>query len=199
MNYRLKRKKKENINKKKLNIRKNYFHNSLNDSKKDMIIKREVNSSLNDKIKSYNHNNDKYKSIEDIFYQTYIDHNYKHIFPFPGKNKENCAENEKNSHNNNNNENKNKDDEIELKPFDLNLIFGHKLNYIKDIIIKELKTKKWKYSIKKNKFFINKNECQIEFNINKLNDNIFIIKAVKRTGNYQLFKDIIRYISSKLK
>ena len=184
---------------KKLNIRKNYFHNSLNDSKKDMIIKREVNSSLNDKIKSYNHNNDKYKSIEDIFYQTYIDHNYKHIFPFPGKNKENCAENEKNSHNNNNNENKNKDDEIELKPFDLNLIFGHKLNYIKDIIIKELKTKKWKYSIKKNKFFINKNECQIEFNINKLNDNIFIIKAVKRTGNYQLFKDIIRYISSKLK
>ena len=156
-------------------------------------MKRAVNSSLNDKIKAYNHN-EKYKSIEDIFYQTYINNNYRNIFQM--KYKEKLGENEKSNKNDYKN---NKEEENEFKPFDLNLICGLKLNYIKDIIIKELKTKKWKYSIKKNKFSINKNECQIEFNINKINDNIFIIKAVKRTGNYQLFKDIIRYISSKIK
>ena len=55
---------------KKLTIKKYHIHNSSNESKKNLFIKK-INSSINDKIKSFNHK-DKYKSIEDFFYQTFI-------------------------------------------------------------------------------------------------------------------------------
>ena len=184
---------------KKFTIRKNNLHNSLNESKKEIFMKRTINSSLNDKIKSYNYN-DKYKSIEDIFYKTCINNNYRKIFPIPTNYKEKTGEIDVPSKNNNN-EIKNKDDDDNIQIFDLDLIFIHKLDYIKEIIAKELKLKKWKCKVKKNKYFISKNECQIEFNINKINNNnnIFIIKVMKKQGNYQICKDIIKYIANKLK
>jgi len=186
---------------KKFTIRKNNLHYSLNESKKEIFMKRTINSSLNDKIKSYNYN-DKYKSIEDIFYKTCINNNYRKIFPIPTNYKEKTGEvDAPNKNNNNHNEIKNKDDDDNIEIFDLNLIFIHKLDYIKEIIAKELKLKKWKCKVKKNKYFISKNDCQIELNINKINNNnnIFIIKVMKKQGNYQICKEIIKYIAYKLK
>ena len=115
---------------KKLTIRKKHFHNSLNESKKDMYIKRTINSNLNEKFKSFN-NCDNYNSIDDIFYQTCINNNHKQVFPFHYKEKNTIEEI------NNNKENKNKDEEY--MPFELNGIFIDKLNNIKNILLKEIK------------------------------------------------------------
>ena len=175
---------------KKLTIRKKHFHNSLNESKKDMYIKRTINSNLNEKFKSFN-NCDNYNSIDDIFYQTCINNNHKQVFPFHYKEKNTIEEI------NNNKENKNKDEEY--MPFELNGIFIDKLNNIKNILLKEIKLKKWKYKIKKNGYLIYKDENQFDIDINKYNNNIYIIKTLKRQGKYKIYNNIIRNITSKLK
>ena len=170
---------------KKLEIKKNHIHNSLNESKKNMFIKK-INSSLNDKIKSFNHK-DKYNSNEDIFYQTYINKNNKKIFQFSVNNKktiEDC-------------ENDTKDDIF--KPFDLDFLFIKNGNYIKEIISKEIKLKKYKSKIKKYSFLIYKNDNQIELNICKIGNNIYNIRVMKKRGNYQNCKNIIKSIVYKLK
>ena len=178
---------------KKLSIRKKHFYNSLNESKKDMFIKRTINSNLNEKFKSFNHCNN-YNSIEDIFYQTSINNNNnKQSFPFYFKEKDKNTIEEIN-----NNDNKNKD-EIFI-PFDLNTLFIDKVNNIKNILLKEIKLRKLKYKIKKNGYIIYMDENQFEIDINKIKNNIYIIKTVKRQGKYQINnKNIIMNIISKIK
>ena len=98
---------------------------------------------------------------------------------------------------NKNNENNNKDEEF--MPFELSGIFIDKLNNIKNILLKEIKLKKWKYKIKKNGYLIYKDENQFDIDINKYNNNIYIIKTLKRQGKYKIYNNIIRNITSKLK
>ena len=170
---------------KKLTIKKCHIHNSSNESKKNLFIKK-INSSLNDKIKSFNHK-DKYKSIEDFFYQTFINQNNKLIFQ-PSSNSKKTIEDF---------ENENKDDNF--KPFDLDFIFIKNMNYIKEIVSKEIQLKKYKGKNKKNSFLIYKNNNHIELNISKINNNIYNIKVKKKQGNFQIFKNIIKSIVYKLK
>ena len=84
-------------------------------------------------------------------------------------------------------------------PFELSGIFIDKLNNIKNILLKEIKLKKWKYKIKKNGYLIYKDENQFDIDINKYNNNIYIIKTLKRQGKYKIYNNIIRNITSKLK
>jgi hypothetical protein len=170
---------------KKLTIKKCHIHNSSNESKKNLFIKK-INSSLNDKIKSFNHK-DKYKSIEDFFYQTFINQNNKLIFQPSSNNKKTIEDFE----------NENKDDNF--KPFDLDFIFIKNMNYIKEIVSKEIQLKKYKGKNKKNSFLIYKNNNHIEINISKINNNIYNIKVKKKQGNFQIFKNIIKSIVYKLK
>ena len=177
---------------KKLTIRKKHFHYSLNDSKKDIIKKRSINSSLNDKIKSF-YNKEKYKSIEDIFYKTCINHDHKQIFSINSNIKKNIEEIDKE-----NTDNKDKDENF--KPLDLDFIFIKKLNDIKEIITKEMKLKKYKYKIKKNGYLLYKNKNQIELDFHKINNNnLYNIKVMKKQGNYLSCKNIIKNLVSKLK
>ena len=190
---------------KKIIIRKDHLHKSLNDSKKNIFIKRTINSSLNENNKSYN-NSDKYKSIEDILYKTCINNN-RQVFPFSSNMKKRCdrdrTDDNEITKNNEYKDNKNKE---EIVLFDLGFIFMNKLNILKENILKELKElndkKKWTYKIKKNVYLIKKNENQIEFEINKINNennnNLFIIKVMKKQGNNQICKDIIKNIINKL-
>ena len=190
---------------KKLTIKKDHLHNSLNDSKKNMLIKRTINSSLNDKIKSFISNN-KYKSIEDIFYKTCNDHSNRQAFPFSTNMKRRTDRDRVDEIENINNEYKEIKTQGEIIPYDLSFIFMNKLNVLKENILKELKEmnekKKWIYKIKKNLYTIKKNENQVDFEINKINDdnnNLFIIKVMKKQGNYQMCRDIIKNIIYKLK
>ena len=178
---------------KKLTIRKKHITSSLNESKKDIIIKRAINSSLNHKINSYNHT-DKYKSNENIFYQTFINNNYKQAFPLISNIKRSIEENE------NENEKKETNNQIDIfKPFDLEFLFIKKLNDIKEILSKEIKLKKYKYKNKKNGYLIYKNENIIELDICKINNNCYNIKVKRSQGNYQNCKAIIKNLVSKLK
>ena len=173
--------------------------------KKNMLIKRTINSSLNDKIKSFISNN-KYKSIEDIFYKTCNDHSNRQAFPFSTNMKRRTDRDRVDEIENINNEYKEIKTQGEIIPYDLSFIFMNKLNVLKENILKELKEmnekKKWIYKIKKNLYTIKKNENQVDFEINKINDdnnNLFIIKVMKKQGNYQMCRDIIKNIIYKLK
>ena len=176
---------------KKLTIRKKHIISSLNESKKDIIIKRAINSSINHKINSYNLM-DKYKSNENIFYQTFINNNYKHTFPLISNIKRSIEEVD--------NEKREENKKIDIfKPFDLEFLFIKKLNDIKEILSKEIKLKKYKYKNKKNGYLIYKNENIIEIDICKINNNSYNIKIKRNQGNIQNCKNIIKHLISKLK
>ena len=181
---------------KKLTIQKNHLHSSLNDSKRNMFIKRTHNSNLNDKMKSFNNNNENFKSIEDIFYKTCVSNDTRQVFPIPKNFKKRDDDNEFERKNN-----EFKESKIEVEPFDLDFIFMNNINDIKNSLKEITNNKKWKYKIKKNGYLVYKNDNQIEFEFNKINNenNLYIIRVVKRQGNYLICKDIIKYIINKIK
>ena len=176
---------------KKFTIKKKHLYSSLNESKKDMSKKKNINSSLHEKIKSVN-NTDKHKSIEDIFYKTFINNNHKQLFSFNSNIKSTIEEIDIEK-----SENKIKDDNF--KPFDLGFIFIKKLNDIKEILTKEMKLKKYKYKMKKNGYLLYKNDNQIELDFYKINNNIYNIKVMRKQGKYINCKSIIKNIISKIK
>ena len=175
----------------KFTIKKKHLYSSLNESKKDISKKNNINSSVQEKIKSFN-NTDKHKSIEDIFYKTFINNNHKQYFPFNSNIKNTIEEIDIEK-----TENKIKDDNF--KPFDLDFIFIKKLNDIKEILIKEMKLKKYKYKMKKNGYLLYKNDNQIELDFYKINNNIYNIKAMRKQGKYNNCKNIIKNIISKIR
>jgi len=183
---------------KKLIIQKNNLYNSLNNSKKHKYIKRAINSNLNDKINSFNNNDDNFKSIEEIFSKTYMNNSSRRVFPFSTNIKNRLNGNELINRDNDYNENKDKD---EIKPFDLNSIFINNINSIKSILKDFINSKKWKYKVKKNGYLIYKSENQIDFDICKIDSNInlYVIRIAKKEGNSQACKEIIKNIAFKLK
>jgi hypothetical protein len=74
-------------------------------------------------------------------------------------------------------------------------------NDIKNTLKEIISNKKLKYKVKKNGYLVYKNDNQIEFEINKINNenNLYIIRVVKRQGNYLICKDIIKNIINKIK
>ena len=183
---------------KKLIIQKNNLYNSLNDSKKHKFIPRTINSNLNDKISSFN-NDENFKSIEEIFSKTYFNNSSsRKVFPFSTKIKNRFNRNELTNQANDYTESKDKE---EFHPFDLNLIFMNNIRDIKSILKNFINAKKWKYKVKKNGYLIYKNENQIDFDINKIDSNInlYVVRIAKKEGNSQICKEIIKNIVSKLK
>ena len=183
---------------KKLIIQKNNLYNSLNNSKKHKYIKRALNSNLNDKISSYNNNDENFKTIEDIFSKTYTNNSSRRIFPFSTNIKNRINGNELTNRDNDYKENKDKD---EIKPFDLNSIFMNNISGVKSILKDFINSKKWKYKVKRNGYLIYKGENQIDFVINIIDSNInlYVIRIAKKEGNTQICKEIIKNIVSKLK
>ena len=184
---------------KKLIIQKNNLYNSLNNSKKHKYIKRALNSNLNYKISSFNNNDENFKTIEDIFSKTYINNSSsRRIFPFSTNMKNRINGNELTKRDNDYKENKDKD---EIKPFDLNSIFMNNINGVKGILKDFISSKKWKYKVKKNGYLIYKGENQIDFDINRIanNINLYVIRIAKKEGNSQICKELIKNIVSKLK
>jgi hypothetical protein len=178
---------------KKFTIQKNHLHSSLNDSKRNMFIKRTHNSNLNDKM---NNNNENFKSIEDIFYKTCISNDTRQAFPIPKNVKKRNDDNEIEIKINDFKESK-----AEVDPFDLDFIFMNNANDIKNVLKEIITNKKLKYKVRKNGYLVYKNNNQIEFEINKINNenNLYIIRVVKRQGKYHIFKDIIKNIINKIK
>ena len=178
---------------KKFTIQKNHLHSSLNDSKRNMFIKRTHNSNLNDKM---NNNNENFKSIEDIFYKTCISNDTRQVFPIPKNVKKRNDDNEIEIKMNDFKESKG-----EVEPFDLDFIFMNNSNDIKNTLKEIISNKKLKYKVKKNGYLVYKNDNQIEFEINKINNenNLYIIRVVKKQGNYLICKDIIKNIINKIK
>ena len=173
-------------------IRKKHLYNSLNESKKDMLIKKAININLNNKLKSHS---GKSNLNDDIFYQTCINYNSKRFFPFPINIKKTIEE--KKTENKNNEINKMNDD---FKPFDLNFIYIKEFNSIKESLIKEIKSKKWKYKIKTHGYLIYKKDNQIKLEINRCKDNnLYIIRIIKNKGDNKIYKNMIKQIIYKLK
>ena len=181
---------------KKLTIQKNNLHTSLNDSKRNMFIKRTHNSNINDKMKSFNNNNENFKSIEDIFYKTCISNDTRQVFPISKNTKKRNDDNEIEIKINDFKESK-----AEVDPFDLDFIFMNNANDIKNVLKEIITNKKLKYKVRKNGYLVYKNNNQIEFEINKINNenNLYIIRVVKKQGNYLICKDIIKNIINKIK
>ena len=171
----------------------------MNNSKKHKYIKRALNSNLNYKISSFNNNDENFKTIEDIFSKTYINNSSsRRIFPFSTNMKNRINGNELTKRDNDYKENKDKD---EIKPFDLNSIFMNNINGVKGILKDFISSKKWKYKVKKNGYLIYKGENQIDFDINRIDNNInlYVIRIAKKEGNSQICKELIKNIVSKLK
>jgi len=83
-------------------------------------------------------------------------------------------------------------------PFDLySLAFHTKENEIKDSLIKELNIKRIKFNEKRNKICCFKKDLRFELNVEKMDENIFVIKFFKkleeRTFN-NIYKDLCRNI-----
>ena len=183
---------------KKLIIQKNNLYKSLNNSKKHKFIQRAKNQNLHDKMSSFNNIDENIKSIDDIFSKTYVNNSSRRVFPFSTNIKNRINGNEFTSQENDYKENKDKD---EIKPFDLNSIFMNNINDIKSILKDFINSKKWRYKVKKNGYLIYKNENQINFDINRIDNNInlYVIRIAKKEGNSQVCKEMIKNIVSKLK
>ena len=85
-------------------------------------------------------------------------------------------------------------------PFDLySLAFHSKENEIKESLIKELNIKRIKFNEKKNKICCFKKDLRFELNVEKIDENIFVIKFFKkleeRTFN-NIYKDLCMNILS---
>ena len=184
---------------KKVSLNKKHLLTLLNEPKNNIFPKKIKDSNINDKFKTFN--NDNCITNENNSFQTNINQKNKVILSFKSKL-------DKKNYENNNINNKDKNNNIKINkeyipPFDLCSIFINKADKLKEKIVKEGENKKWKNRIKKKDVIMSKNEEQINFMINEINNyqktKIYIIKALKKEGNIQKCKAFIKNIIYKLK
>ena len=189
---------------KKVSLNKKHLLTLLNEPKNNIFPKKIKDSNINDKFKTFN--NDNCITNENNSFQTNINQKNKVILSFKSKLDKKFFST--NYETNNNIINKDKNNNIKINkeyipPFDLCSIFINKADKLKEKIVKEGENKKWKNRIKKKDVIMSKNEEQINFMINEINNNkktkIYIIKALKKEGNIQKCKAFIKNIIYKLK
>ena len=181
---------------KKISLNKKRLLTLINEPKNNFFPEKVPSSNMNNKIDSYN--NDKISINSNDLYKSSLNKNNNQVVPIKTSvQKKIDFEEDKNNKVENNYE--------YLKPFDLSSIFIQKFEIIKERIIKEGEHKKWKHRIMKKGCLLSKNSEQIDFNIktfnidNNQNSNIAIIKAIKKKGNIQVCKNLIKNIICKLK
>ena len=188
---------------KKVSLNKKHLLTLLNEPKNNIFPKKIKDSNINDKFKTFN--NDNCITNENNSFQTNINQKNKVILSFKSKLDKKFFSTD---YENNNINNKEKNNNIKINkeyipPFDLCSIFINKADKLKEKIVKEGENKKWKNRIKKKDVIMSKNEEQINFMINEINNNkktkIYIIKALKKEGNIQKCKAFIKNIIYKLK
>ena len=188
---------------KKVSLNKKHLLTLLNEPKNNIFPKKIKDSNINDKFKTFN--NDNCITNENNSFQTNINQKNKVILSFKSKlDKKFFSTNYENNNINNKEKNNNiKINKEYIPPFDLCSIFINKADKLTEKIVKEGENKKWKNRIKKKEVIISKNEEQINFMINEINNNkktkIYIIKALKKEGNIQKCKAFIKNIIYKLK
>ena len=188
---------------KKVSLNKKHLLTLLNEPKNNIFPKKIKDSNINDKFKTFN--NDNCITNENNSFQTNINQKNKVILSFKSKlDKKFFSTNYENNNINNKEKNNNiKINKEYIPPFDLCSIFINKADKLKEKIVKEGENKKWKNRIKKKEVIMSKNEEQINFMINEINNNkktkIYIIKALKKEGNIQKCKAFIKNIIYKLK
>lgn len=188
---------------KKVSLNKKHLLTLLNEPKNNIFPKKIKDSNINDKFKTFN--NDNCITNENNSFQTNINQKNKVILSFKSKlDKKFFSTNYENNNINNKEKNNNiKINKEYIPPFDLCSIFINKADKLKEKIVKEGENKKWKNRIKKKDVIMSKNEEQINFMINEINNNkktkIYIIKALKKEGNIQKCKAFIKNIIYKLK
>ena len=188
---------------KKVSLNKKHLLTLLNEPKNNIFPKKIKDSNINDKFKTFN--NDNCITNENNSFQTNINQKNKVILSFKSKlDKKFFSTNYENNNINNKDKNNNiKINKEYIPPFDLCSIFINKADKLKEKIVKEGENKKWKNRIKKKDVIMSKNEEQINFMINEINNDkktkIYIIKALKKEGNIQKCKAFIKNIIYKLK
>ena len=189
---------------KKVSLNKKHLLTLLNEPKNNIFPKKIKDSNINDKFKTFN--NDNCITNENNSFQTNINQKNKVILSFKSKLDKKFFSTNYETNNNINNKEKNNNIKINkeyIPPFDLCSIFINKADKLKEKIVKEGENKKWKNRIKKKDVIMSKNEEQINFMINEINNNkktkIYIIKALKKEGNIQKCKAFIKNIIYKLK
>ena len=187
--------KKNNDSIKKIVLNKKHLLTLLNEPKNNIFYDKE-NSYINNKINSYN-NNKITLNNNNIYKINLNSNNTNNVFPLKTSIKKRIFSS---SYYNYEDSQYDKVDTSEsyLEPFDLTSIFMKKPELIKGKIIKEVDHKKWKNRIKKKGILLSKNNEEIDININS-NSNVVIIKALKKKGNAQLCKSMIKNIIFKLK
>ena len=185
--------KKNNGSIKKIGLNKKNLLTLINEPK-DYIYNDKINSYMNNKINVYN-NNKILLNNNNICKTTLTSNNYNASLIKETKKKKNYSTyyNFEDNYND-----KEEISEEYLEPFDLSSIFFKNTEIIKEKIIKEAEHKKWKKRLKKREILLSKNNEEIDFNINS-NSNVTIIKALKKKGNLQLCKSIIKNILFKIK
>ena len=189
---------------KKVSLNKKHLLTLLNEPKNNIFPKKIKDSNINDKFKTFN--NDNCITNENNSFQTNINQKNKVILSFKSKLDKKFFSTNYETNNNINNKDKNNNIKINkeyIPPFDLCSIFINKADKLKEKIVKEGENKKWKNRIKKKDVIMSKNEEQINFMINEINNDkktkIYIIKALKKEGNIQKCKAFIKNIIYKLK
>ena len=189
---------------KKVSLNKKHLLTLLNEPKNNIFPKKIKDSNINDKFKTFN--NDNCITNENNSFQTNINQKNKVILSFKSKLDKKFFSTNYETNNNINNKEKNNNIKINkeyIPPFDLCSIFINKADKLKEKIVKEGENKKWKNRIKKKDVIMSKNEEQINFMINEINNDkktkIYIIKALKKEGNIQKCKAFIKNIIYKLK
>ena len=188
-------KKNKNINH---HITFNNYQKYLNYSKKKYMTER---MEYSERHNNYKNKNNSSNSFENELYKTF-DNN------LPKINSTHKNKSIKHTHRYRNTEINLLEEEdkinFEMKVFDLNTILYYK-NYndikdMKDNINKEFDNKKIKYKLKKNKYCCYKNDNKFDIEICPINEakNIYIIKGIKKIGNYKIIKDIYKLILTKL-
>ena len=185
--------KKNNDSIKKIGLNKKNLLTLINEPK-DYIYNDKINSYMNNKINVYN-NNKILLNNNNICKTILTSNNYNASLIKETKKKKNYSTyyNFEDNYND-----KEEISEEYLEPFDLSSIFFKNTEIIKEKIIKETEHKKWKKRLKKREILLSKNNEEIDFNINS-NSNVTIIKALKKKGNLQLCKSIIKNILFKIK
>ena len=61
---------------------------------------------------------------------------------------------------------------------------------IKESLIKELNIKRVKFNEKKNKITCFKKDLRFELNIEKIDNNVFVIKFIKKEERNNIYKDL---------